>query len=629
MNFLPRLLLAIILPLSIVFADYSAWNHSEKIYLRTGPKGVSFPTYVKAIPIPIRLDDSFFDFSQAKPNGEDIRFSDSSGTVALPYEIERWDPAAGKAEIWVEMYWIHKDRDDQYIHMHWGNPAAEDISDGPEVFKRKFEGVYHLNENPPGKGNEDAMWDASENRHQNEYLHGTDYLSQGETREMIGPAPRFNRDSSDYVVIPERGGWHVGDRRFTLAFWAKLSGREQEDWARLLSKDDDNDSLRIGGNFLIKDKKFPGAVLLNDTTDGIDDSTQRHEIFTNTDISDGRWHHIAFVSGNKGLNLYVDGKIRGNLPRVEGDWQNDAPMYLGAFLGEEYFFDGWMDEVWLIRDGKPDEFIKMIYESQRPDQKVIHFGEPAPDLAIITLQPEPASLLTGETLALTVSVNSEDTPSFQWFKDGASVPGATSNSLLIDSMKLSNAGNYHVAISNLAGTVYSDTVLVEVNVAPPKITTHPQSQPAKPGAAATFSITASGEGDFSYQWLLNGFPILGAIDPVYMPKRKGDYSLEIVNEFGCYNISDVTSYIMTSENIVLYPNPSVGKFKIRVLDPMITRGTVSIINPENKIIFTKEFDNTLAYEIPYLFDISGFEQGLYIVKIETPEKVIHEKLVLN
>lgn len=48
----------------------------------------------------MRLDKDFFDFRQARAGGEDIRFSTAAGDP-LPYQIEEWDAAKGRASVWV------------------------------------------------------------------------------------------------------------------------------------------------------------------------------------------------------------------------------------------------------------------------------------------------------------------------------------------------------------------------------------------------------------------------------------------------------------------------------------------------------------------------------------------------
>src|SRR5258706_1917635 len=80
---------------------YSAWRHSGSIFLITTPEGADLPASASedGFPALVRLHPDFFDFGQAKANGEDIRFSTSSGE-ALAYQIEQWDPANGAASVW-------------------------------------------------------------------------------------------------------------------------------------------------------------------------------------------------------------------------------------------------------------------------------------------------------------------------------------------------------------------------------------------------------------------------------------------------------------------------------------------------------------------------------------------------
>ena len=44
----------------------------------------------------------FFDFTQTKPDGADLRFSTTHNTP-LAYQIEEWDPANGQASVGVRV----------------------------------------------------------------------------------------------------------------------------------------------------------------------------------------------------------------------------------------------------------------------------------------------------------------------------------------------------------------------------------------------------------------------------------------------------------------------------------------------------------------------------------------------
>ena len=58
-------------------AQYGDWKHSGSMYIVTTPEGANLPTAAeeKNFPLLVRIHRDYFDFSQAKPRGEDIRFS--------------------------------------------------------------------------------------------------------------------------------------------------------------------------------------------------------------------------------------------------------------------------------------------------------------------------------------------------------------------------------------------------------------------------------------------------------------------------------------------------------------------------------------------------------------------------
>ena len=123
------------------------WRHVRTITLDTTAAGANVTEDVASYPLAVMLDKSRFDFTQARPDGADIRFVDAAGKV-LPHAIELWDREAGRAAIWVLLDVVKGNSRDQAITMRWGNPNATDISDSKAVFKRAdgFVGVWHLGE---------------------------------------------------------------------------------------------------------------------------------------------------------------------------------------------------------------------------------------------------------------------------------------------------------------------------------------------------------------------------------------------------------------------------------------------------------------------------------------------------
>ena len=58
-------------------ANYRVWEHFGSIWLLTTPAGADLPAtaLIEDFPILVRLDKDFFDFSQAQPKGQDVRFA--------------------------------------------------------------------------------------------------------------------------------------------------------------------------------------------------------------------------------------------------------------------------------------------------------------------------------------------------------------------------------------------------------------------------------------------------------------------------------------------------------------------------------------------------------------------------
>lgn len=103
------------------------WNYSSTLYVQEN-SGKDLSGYQ----VKILLDSSNFNFSEADPQGKDIRFE--SGGKQLSYWIESWDQAAGVASVWVKSPSI-KANGQSEIKMYYGNPLAEDVSDGTSTFE--------------------------------------------------------------------------------------------------------------------------------------------------------------------------------------------------------------------------------------------------------------------------------------------------------------------------------------------------------------------------------------------------------------------------------------------------------------------------------------------------------------
>ncbi|MBX3737538.1 MAG: immunoglobulin domain-containing protein [Candidatus Didemnitutus sp.] len=133
------------------------------------------------------------------------------------------------------------------------------------------------------------------------------------------------------------------------------------------------------------------------------------------------------------------------------------------------------------------------------------------DLApVITLPPQATTVVEGGATTLAVTATGSGTLTYQWRRDGVALAGATSSSLSLPSVTPTQAGAYDVVVTNHVGSVTSASATLTVAPLPTVTMTGARRNVVVPGGAVTFSVSASGTGSISYQWIRNGRPIPGA-----------------------------------------------------------------------------------------------------------------------
>ena len=131
----------------------------------------------------------------------------------------------------------------------------------------------------------------------------------------------------------------------------------------------------------------------------------------------------------------------------------------------------------------------------------------------VKITSQPTTLTVVETAQANFSVEAigGGELSYQWRKNGAAITGATSASLNLSDVALSDAGSYDLLVSNSVGSVTSVAAVLLVNelivIDPVAILSQPQALEVTEGEQATFSVTAEGGGELVYQWRKDGVEI--------------------------------------------------------------------------------------------------------------------------
>jgi Domain of unknown function (DUF4214)/Immunoglobulin domain len=121
-------------------------------------------------------------------------------------------------------------------------------------------------------------------------------------------------------------------------------------------------------------------------------------------------------------------------------------------------------------------------------------------LALVFATPAISStgtVLLGQSVTFSVSADGTTPFSYQWFKDGAVIAGATGSTYAIGSVQTTDAGSYYATVSNSAGSTTSDTATIMVDAAPVAATIAPQAADQAVMAGSNASFTAAVTGDLA------------------------------------------------------------------------------------------------------------------------------------
>ncbi len=344
-------------------AQYPGWQHTGSLHILTTPDGADLPASAveRDFPLLVRLHKDFFDFSQAKADGADVRFSSRAG-APLAYQVEEWDGANGTASIWVRVP-VVRGNEDQEIRVHWGKADAANESSGPTVFNESngYLSVWHMG---------------------------------GVVKDEVGTL-----DSKDVGTTPTRGiiggarhlagqqGIFCGDK--ITGYPTGSSPHSTEAWFR---PEQANGRVLAWGNEHAQGKvvmhfQSPPHVKMECYFSGADVSSSGR-------MAMNQWVHVVHTYEKGDSKVYVDGVLEAvsKNPRSPLAIQSPARLWLGGWY-DNYDFVGDLDEVRVSKVVRSPHWVRLQHENQKALQTLA--GSIVPPGTAFDVFPAAATVLEG------------------------------------------------------------------------------------------------------------------------------------------------------------------------------------------------------------------------------------------
>jgi hypothetical protein len=275
----------------------------------------------------------------------------------------------------------------------------------------------------------------------------------------VGRAFHFDGNSS-YVRIPAAPSLGFGDE-LTIELWYRAEGVDNEG---LIARRN-NESGPLNYEVAVTPGVHIDAFFNDPSVSG--DTDQPGTMFELSRAapapSTATFHHLAVsyhqaTASTVELKTYLDGQLvrtRSFTASLANAVNSGAAVTIGTEAEYGGWFRGTIDDVALYSRVLSDAEIQSIYNAGRGGKCV------APR---ITTQPGSQTVGGGASATLSVAVSSTAcTPlNYEWFHNGALVPGATSSALQITGAHLADAGAYWVVAGNSVGSVSSATATLTV-----------------------------------------------------------------------------------------------------------------------------------------------------------------------
>src|SRR5262245_6483826 len=293
-----------------------AWAFRKEITFDLSPTGAAINDTVADAPVLVRLSlGNFAYFNDTKPDGSDLRFIASDDKTPLKFHIERFDPQAQMAFVWVTVPRLTAGVNTDKVFLYYGNKDATAGADAGGSYDKNQALVYHFG--PAANSAQDSTAYKSE---------PANFGAEINPASLIGSGLKFAGGQS--LTIPAAGALRLLPAQgTTISAWVRIESAQSGAYVVQLA--DGGRELILGSG---------GAQPFARYVDG---STV--QVGATSALSTGEWHHLALTAGGGQLALFIDGESAGSSPVTLNEI--GGTLTVGAGAGNAHGLSGELDEL--------------------------------------------------------------------------------------------------------------------------------------------------------------------------------------------------------------------------------------------------------------------------------------------
>ncbi|MEJ1964404.1 MAG: DUF2341 domain-containing protein [Gammaproteobacteria bacterium] len=323
------------------------WAFRKEITFDLTPAGADVTGAPADVPVLVRLSLANFGyFGDTKADGSDLRFVAGDDKTPLESHVERYDPQAQIALVWVRMPRLTGGANTDKIFLYYGNKEAAAGGASAGSYDKNQALVYHFG--APASSPQDATAFKSE---------PAAFTAEVNAASLIGAGARFS--GAENISIPVKGGLQlIAATGMTISAWVRIDAAQQN--AYVASLEDGKKSLILG---------LDGTTIFGRWNGGTGPAT---DVQSGVQMTTGEWHHLALRVGDGHMTLIVDGAEAGQANVALSEM--GGTLTIGSSAQKANVFTGELDELEVSNIARSTEWIKAAARSQGMVAPLVVYG---------------------------------------------------------------------------------------------------------------------------------------------------------------------------------------------------------------------------------------------------------------